>query len=61
MLIVITVDGLRVDTAYEVNTGFWSGFQNAAGVFITGEFDSEDASIVCGGQDYLQSVLNYAV
>lgn len=55
------VDGLRVDTAYEVNPEFWSGFQSAAGVFITGEYDDSNTSVVCGGQEYLDSVLNYPV
>lgn len=56
-----TVDGLRIDTAYEVDSGFWAGFESAAGVFMTGEFDDDDVSVVCGGQSYLDSVLNYAV
>lgn len=56
----LPVDGLRIDTAWQVDTGFWSGFLSAAGVFATGEFDDDDASIVCSGQDYLNSVLNYA-
>lgn len=55
-----SIDGLRLDSMMEVNTGFWSGFHDSAGVYMIGEVDNSDASYVCGFQDYLPGVLNYA-
>lgn len=56
-----SVDGLRLDSMMEVNTGFWSGFQSSAGSpYIVGEVDDGDESFVCGFQNYLPGVLNYA-
>ncbi|KAK5123434.1 hypothetical protein LTR08_006449 [Meristemomyces frigidus] len=54
-----SIDGLRLDTAMEVNTGFWSGFSAAAGVYMVGEVDEADAGYVCGFQNYIPGVLNY--
>lgn len=56
-----SVDGLRIDSAMEVNTGFWSAFQSAAGVFSLGEIYQGDSGFVCGFQDYLPGVFNYAM
>nr|POF01092.1 alpha-amylase [Quercus suber] len=53
------IDGIRLDSAMMVNTGFWSGFQNAAGVYLIGEVYEYDSAWVCGFQDYLAGVLNY--
>lgn len=55
------VDGLRVDSAMHVDTGFWSGFASAAGVFMTGEVLEGSPSYVCPYQGYMGSVLNYPV
>ncbi|KAK0287101.1 hypothetical protein LTS00_010139 [Friedmanniomyces endolithicus] len=55
-----SIDGLRLDSAMEVNTGFWSGFHNAAGVYMIGEIYEPDAGYVCGFQNYLPGVMNYA-
>jgi len=55
-----SIDGLRLDSVMEVSTGFWSSFKSAAGVYILGEVDSGDASYVCGFQDYVPGILNYA-
>ncbi|KAK4540157.1 hypothetical protein LTR36_009743 [Oleoguttula mirabilis] len=54
-----SIDGLRIDTSMEVNTGFWAGFSAAAGVYMVGEVDEADATYVCSFQDYLPGVLNY--
>ncbi|KAK5120650.1 hypothetical protein LTR85_006008 [Meristemomyces frigidus] len=54
-----SIDGLRIDTSMEVDTGFWSGFLSAAGVYAVGEVDEGDADYVCSFQDYLPGVLNY--
>ena len=59
MLIVFLVDGLRIDTARQVDLGFWSGFEEAADVFMTGEIFDGDPNFVCPYQNYLDSVLNY--
>ncbi|KAL1310491.1 hypothetical protein AAFC00_000779 [Neodothiora populina] len=56
-----SIDGLRIDTAMEVNRGFWSGFMSAADMFATGEYNNDDVNTVCEGQNYLPSVLNYAI
>ncbi|KAK5687279.1 hypothetical protein LTS10_001417 [Elasticomyces elasticus] len=54
-----SIDGLRLDSAIEVNTGFWSGFTNAAGVYLIGEAYNANAGYVCGFQKYLAGVMNY--
>lgn len=54
-----SVDGLRIDSLIEVNTGFWSSFQSAAGVYSVGEALEGDESFVCGFQDYVPGVMNY--
>ena len=54
-----SIDGLRLDTVLEVDTGFWSEFSKAASVFITGEVDSPSTPTVCSYQNYLDSILNY--
>ncbi|CAK4033307.1 glycoside hydrolase family 13 [Lecanosticta acicola] len=54
-----SVDGLRIDSLMEVNTGFWSGFQSAAGVYSVGEVLEGDEGFVCAFQDYVPGVMNY--
>jgi len=54
-----SIDGLRVDSMQEVNTGFWPGFHSAGGVYMVGEVDQSDVSLVCSYQGYLPGVLNY--
>lgn len=56
-----SIDGLRLDTVFEVNTGFWSGFHDAAGTYMIGEVDLDNSSWVCSYQDYLPGVLNYGI
>ena len=56
-----SIDGLRLDSALEVDTGFWSGFHEAAGVYMVGEVDDGDPGVVCPYLDYLPGVLNYAI
>lgn len=55
-----SIDGLRLDTVMEVNPSFWSGFESAAGVYMVGEIDNGDPNYVCGFQNYVPGVLNYA-
>ncbi|KAK4503775.1 hypothetical protein PRZ48_004690 [Zasmidium cellare] len=56
-----SIDGLRIDSLMEVNTGFWSGFQQNAGVYSLGEVYNGDNTFVCGYQDYVPGVFNYAM
>ncbi|KAL9050866.1 MAG: hypothetical protein Q9162_006375 [Coniocarpon cinnabarinum] len=56
-----SIDGLRVDTMMYVEYDFWPSFQEAAGVFITGEVDDPSADTICSYQGGVDSVLNYAV
>jgi alpha-amylase len=53
-----SIDGLRLDTAKYVSKSFLSTFNEAAGVFCTGEVFSGDAEFACGYQSSLDSVLN---
>lgn len=53
------VDGLRLDSALEVQKDFWPSWVSAAGVYCVGEVDNGDATIACPYQNYLDGVLNY--
>ena len=56
-----SIDGLRIDTAYEVNQGFWAGFQSAAGgMHVLGEVWNGSPNVLCPYQNYLSGVMNYA-
>ncbi|KAK4197732.1 family 13 putative glycoside hydrolase [Triangularia verruculosa] len=54
-----SIDGLRVDSAKHVETSFWSGFNAAAGVYLTGEVYHGDALYVAPYQNYMDGVLDY--
>lgn len=56
-----SIDGFRIDSIMEVNTGFWSSFQASAGIYSLGEAYNADSDVVCGYQDYLPGVFNYAM
>lgn len=53
------IDGLRIDTAIEVDTGFWSGFGNAADVYFVGETYNGEVDFVCDFQNYMPGVMDY--
>lgn len=53
------IDGLRIDSVREVETSFWAGFGSAAGVFLIGEVDDGDPTVVAPYQEYLPGVLDY--
>lgn len=55
----LAVDGLRIDSAINVNPSFFPNFTEAAGVFAIGEVDDGAVSTTCPWQDYIGSVLNY--
>jgi alpha-amylase len=54
-----SVDGLRLDSALNVDVGFFTSFTKAAGVFATGEVLSGLTTDVCPYQATIGSVLNY--
>jgi hypothetical protein len=54
-----SIDGLRIDSAREVETSFYAGFESAAGVYCMGEVDDGDPAIVTPYQQYLDGVLDY--
>lgn len=61
MVNVFRFDGLRLDSVMEVDRGFWTGFNTAAGVFTLGEVYQGDVEFVCKYQVDLPGVLNYPV
>ncbi|PSK58668.1 Alpha-amylase A type-3 [Elsinoe australis] len=56
-----SIDGLRLDTALQVNPTFWSPFHSSAGIFMTGELYNGDPTYVCPYQSatLLPSILNF--
>lgn len=56
---MLSVDGLRIDTAKHVDKAFYPGFLDAAGVFATGEVFDGSPTYTCDYQNYIDSVLNY--
>ena len=54
-----SVDGLRLDSAINVDVDFFTSFTKAAGVFATGEVLSGLTTDVCPYQATIGSVLNY--
>ncbi|EMF09859.1 glycoside hydrolase family 13 protein [Sphaerulina musiva SO2202] len=56
-----SIDGLRIDTAYEVSPRFWAGFQAAAGgIHVLGEVWHGNPNVLCPYQNYLTGLMNYA-
>ena len=55
----MTVDGLRLDSAGNVDKDFFIDFTKAAAVFTTGEVNSGVPAYTCPYQTTLDSVLNY--
>jgi alpha-amylase len=54
------VDGLRVDSMQQVNSGFWRPFQAAAGgIHAIGEVFNGDPAYTCPYQGQLSGVMNY--
>ncbi|KAF2202529.1 alpha-amylase [Delitschia confertaspora ATCC 74209] len=54
-----SIDGLRIDTVKHVAKSFWKPFNQAAGVFSTGEVYHGDPAYTCPYQQSLDSVLNF--
>lgn len=56
-----SIDGLRIDTAINVEPSFFPDFVSAAGVFATGETMDGDDGLVCQWQNTIGSILNYPI
>jgi len=56
-----SIDGLRIDTAINVQPDFFPEFVKAAGVFATGETMTGDNMIACTWEDTVGSILNYPI
>lgn len=55
-----TIDGLRIDTAKHINTGFWKPFSQAAGdIYAVGEILDGNPKYVCPYQKFMPGVLNF--
>jgi alpha-amylase len=55
-----SIDGIRVDTAQNIEHEFFPGFGKAAGVFTLGEVASYYTAYQCEYQKYMDGVLGYA-
>lgn len=53
------IDGLRLDTACEVEKSFWDELSQAAGTYIVGEVFSGNVPYVADYQNHLPGLLNY--
>ncbi|KAH1687383.1 hypothetical protein KXX12_001899 [Aspergillus fumigatus] len=56
-----SIDGLRIDTVKHVQSDFWPGFNDAAGVYCIGEVFDGDPAYTCPYQEVLDGVLNYPI
>lgn len=56
-----SIDGLRLDSAGNINPGFFTSFCESAGVFCMGEVYSGDSDYVCPYQEVMDSTLNYPI
>ncbi|KFY10427.1 hypothetical protein V491_07652 [Pseudogymnoascus sp. VKM F-3775] len=55
-----TIDGLRIDSAQEVNQGFYPSFQTAAGgIHILAEVFSGDPTTLCSYLEFVSGAMNY--
>jgi len=53
------VDGLRIDSAQQVDQAFWELFLSAADVYAVGEVFNGDPDYTCPYQEYIPGLLNY--
>ncbi|EME83175.1 glycoside hydrolase family 13 carbohydrate-binding module family 20 protein [Pseudocercospora fijiensis CIRAD86] len=54
-----SIDGLRLDSAMQVNQAFWPGFVKASGVYAVGEVLDGNPTSFCTWQSYMPGALNY--
>ncbi|KZL86507.1 alpha amylase [Colletotrichum incanum] len=57
-----SIDGLRVDTALEIEPEFWTdgGFREAAGVFLLAEVSHEDLNVLAPYQEVFDGFMDYS-
>lgn len=53
-----SIDGLRVDSARNMNDAYLTSFSRAAGVFTMGEVDTESTGAACKYEDFMSGLLN---
>ncbi|QIX00198.1 hypothetical protein AMS68_005715 [Peltaster fructicola] len=56
-----SIDGLRLDSAMQVDPAFWAGFGSASNMYMVGEVYNADPTLVCSYQNELPGLLNYPV
>lgn len=54
-----SIDGFRIDTVKHIRSEFWTGFNDAAGVYCVGEVANGDAAYACPYTEVLDGILNY--
>ncbi|KXT05837.1 hypothetical protein AC578_1103 [Pseudocercospora eumusae] len=54
-----SIDGLRLDSAMQVNQAFWPGFIKASGGYAVGEVLDGNPNTFCAWQNYMPGALNY--
>ncbi|KAF2858248.1 glycoside hydrolase family 13 protein [Piedraia hortae CBS 480.64] len=54
------IDGLRIDSAMEVNKDFYPSFVSSSGVYAVGEVYHGSPAVICPYQDVMPGILNYA-
>lgn len=54
-----SIDGFRIDTVKHIRSEFWTGFNDAAGVYCVGEVANGDAAYSCPYTEVLDGILNY--
>ncbi|KAF2166514.1 carbohydrate-binding module family 20 protein [Zasmidium cellare ATCC 36951] len=55
-----SIDGLRLDSAMQVNQDFWPSFISSSGVYAIGEVFDGNPNTFCTYQNYMPGMLNYA-
>ncbi|KUI56593.1 Alpha-amylase A type-3 [Cytospora mali] len=54
-----TIDGIRLDSAQQLNYNFTPSFEAAAGVYLVGEIFNGDPDVVTPYQQYMSGMMNY--
>lgn len=55
-----SIDGLRIDSAMQMNKDFFPTFVSSSGVYAMGEVVNGGPTFLCDYQNYMPGVLNYA-
>lgn len=56
-----SIDGIRLDSALQVNFNFTPQFEAAAGMYLIGEVFNGDPDVVTPYQQYMSGLMNYPV